>query len=397
MRKLGLIILVAVICLSFGIMVNANEEKKEAKSGEFTFGGHMRLWFYDNVSGDSTVGTVKKSNTQVAGAEFSSHSFIFFISKNITENLSVSAAPDFALGSAGATPSLGKFIGQQRAAYSPNDPTLKFNNIYVKYNMPEYKLELRGGYIGVEHTWDYAQDLFWQEQLNGTKFICDSNLGAWHDTGIEAYRSFEVSNISVPVWLYILNGSGGAYALDNNTNKAIYVHAEPEFGGQLDGLKASIGYGFGKWGNEDYVAGVAVGDAHLRKQGYYRWSLGASYDYQQFSARFEAAGANFKNKLGYGTANKEDQGYSGYYLKLFYRAIPDKLTVMLNYDVANKETTLANNDEFLTTMLALQYELGPEAMLIFEYDMMDWKNDGVGAAKNEISANRISLGMRITF
>jgi hypothetical protein len=398
MRKIVLFVLMAVICLSFGLTAKANEAAPE--SGEWSFGGHMRMYFYDNVSGETTYDGVKDTNTQVAGGEFSSHSFIFFIQKSISEKVSIMAAPDFALGSSGATPSLGKKIGEQRAtpnrANAPN--AHRFNQLWVKYDIPEYQLELKAGYLNVMHTWDYGLELFWMEQLNGTKFSCDSNLAAWHDLGVEAYRAFEFGNVSLPVWAYLLNGKGGNQALDNNTNKTIMVHTEPEFGGSLDGLKALVSYGFGNWGDEDYTnGGGSRQPAELKGRSYYRWAVGAMYDFEglinvPLSARFEAAGFKQEDKW---TGSDTDQGYSGYYLKVFYRIMPDKLTAMLGLDVANKEVSATKNEEYNTTILALQYDLAPEATVILQIDIMDWSNDN--STPDEIAANRVALGMRITF
>lgn len=405
MRKIGLITLIVLIALSFGITANANEKKSEG-AGDITFGGHMRMWMFDNVSGDSTYSGKTTSNTQVIGPEFSSHAFMFFISKNITENLSVMGAPDWSLGSASATPSLGQDIGRRRSNYD-QDPSLKWNQLWVKYNIPQYQLEARFGYMNVQHTWEYGQELFWHDQLAGTKFVCDGDLAAWHDTGLELYRGFEVSNISLPVWLYILNGMGSTDYMDNNSNKTIMVHTEPDFSAMVPGLRTLVSYGFGNWGTEDWEYDEGPPPtytrmpASLKNEKYYRYAIGAQYDFGQFNlpvnVRFEAAGMLKENGFNTGTANEEDAGKSGYYLKVFYRVIPDKLTAMLGYDYARKEVNATKHEEYKTTLLGLQYELAPAATVILDVQMYDWENDLTGNSYQALDVNRVGIGMRITF
>ena len=73
------------------------------------------------------------------------------------------------------------------------------------------------------------------------------------------------------------------------------------------------------------------------------------------------------------------------------------VTLTAAYDVANKEVSDVENQEYNTTILALQYFLAPEAVLILQIDIMDWSNDMTGADAEEIAANRVALGMRLTF
>lgn len=396
MTKKGLLILtVAVLLVGATIMVNAEDKDKDVK-----FGGHLKMQLFDSTGGTSTVSGVDYDNYDKWAFGFGGHAFIFYISKDITENLSVEVAPDFWNGSAGATPSLGKKIGQQRktVAYGQNDPKFKFNTEYVKYNLPDYKLELRAGYMNCLFTWDYGKELFWHEEYNGNK--ASLYLGSWHDSGIEAYRNFEFSGVSMPVYLYLLNGSGGTAYTDNNSNKTIMVHAEPEFSGKLAGLKTHASYGFGAWGDQDYVSSYsgatpAAVSAKLKNNTYYRWATGASYDYQKFAVRAEFMGKMENNKLNTGTSSQEDLGSNGYYLKVFYKIVPEKWTAMLDYSLYQTEKDATTHETYKTTTLGAQYELAPAATLVFQLDMADWKDDK--AAENALKFNRITTGLRVTF
>ncbi|MEK7449387.1 MAG: hypothetical protein AAB019_07875, partial [Planctomycetota bacterium] len=310
--------------------------------------------------------------------------------------------------SAGATPSLGKQIGEQRktTAYGQNDAykNFKWFEAFVKMNVPQYKLELRAGYLNTDFIQDYGKELFWHEEMNGNKFSL--YVGSWHDTGIEAYRSFELPdlNMSLPVSVYLLNGTGGTTYLDNNRNKTLLLHAEPEFGGKLSGLKTFISYGFGKWGDTEWDSNYAAGSPGRAKSGeqdqkYNRWSLGASYSYQKFSVRAEMAGNRWDKYFNFDTATEEDKQNAGYYVKLFYKIIPDKLTAMLDYSVARLEQSASKNEVYNTTTLGLQYELGEACTYIIQYDMADWSNDETPAATAEdtLKFNRLVMGIRTTF
>jgi len=400
MRKLTLIALIVIIGLTFGLMINAEEKKEEKGGGDVKLGGHMRMFLFDKAWGTSTVaGKEYKHSALNNGVYGASHNLILFISKDISENFSVEANPDFTMGSGGATPKLGKQLGENRSASTGNaGTTVKFNQWFAKYNLSAYKVQLRAGYINALFTQDYGKELFWHEQMVGTKFICNSDTSAWHDSGIEAYRSFEVGDISLPVYMYILNGAGGQSYGDNNNNKSIMVHAEPEFSGALAGLKTSVSYGFGDYGDEKWNLSTmtATVKADMKNNKYSRWALGASYALQQFNFRFEYAGSNYDKYYNFGTAKEEAKGTYGYALKVFYKVIPDKLTAMVHYDYVKAESSATVRDEYKTTVLAMQYELEPGSTLIAELDNADWSNDKKPKA-DELKFNRFVIGMRVTF
>ncbi|MBI4712831.1 MAG: hypothetical protein HY762_05990 [Planctomycetes bacterium] len=406
MGKWNLIVLaVLVLLLGSGLMATA-ESKDKDKDNDVHIGGHIKMSLYDKSFGTSTVSGVDYDNADKGTTGFSSHTFILFISKNITDNLAIEIDPDYTLGSAGATPSLGKKIGEQRKSTSSsysnsnagNIPNLRLYQEYVKYNLPDYKLELKAGYINCLFTWDYGKELFWHEQINGGK--ASLYLGSWHDTGIEAYRNFELGAISMPVYLYLLNGSGGTSYTDNNSDKTIMFHVEPEFSGKLAGLKTFASYGFGNYGDAEYLANyttVTTVPAALKNKKYMRWALGASYAYQQFNVRAEYLGGIWQKYYNFGAATEEDQGKNGFLFKVFYKIIPDKLTGMLAYDVYNTEANAAYREEYKTTTIGAQYELATAATLIFAYDMADWKDDQTGTSADALDFNRVTMGLRITF
>jgi hypothetical protein len=112
MIKKGLLVL-TVVALLLGVTftVNASDKKKDGDDKDIKIGGHIKMTLLDKSFGTSTVSGVDYDNSDKWGFGFGSHAWILFISKEITENLSIEIAPDYSMGSAGATPSLGKKIG----------------------------------------------------------------------------------------------------------------------------------------------------------------------------------------------------------------------------------------------------------------------------------------------
>jgi len=410
MIKKGLLILAALALLSsMTLLGNANDKKSSDDNQDVKIGGHMKMTLLDKAWGTSTIAGVDYDNSDKWGFGFSSHTFILFISKSISENMSIEIAPDYSIGSGGATPSLGKKIGAQRKTTSSKYtdasgsgggaiPKLSMNQEFVKYNLPDYKLELRAGYMNCMFTEEYGKETWWHEEMHAPKATL--YLGGWHDSGIEAYRNFEFSGISMPTYLYLLNGSGGTSYTDNNSNKTIMFHVAPEFSGKLTGLKGSASYGFGAWGDEDYTASFSGANptkvnASLKNQKYYRYALGGSYDYQKFTVRAEWMGNHFDNKFNTGLATQEDQGSWGYYAKFLYKIVPEKWTAMLNYSEYHTEKDSATREVYKTTTLGAQHELAPAATLVFQFNMEDWADDA--ALENALKFNRFITGLRVTF
>ena len=111
MVKKGLLVL-AVVALLAGVLspINASEKKKDGDDNDVNIGGHIKMTLFDKSFGTSTIAGVDYDNSDKWGFGFGSHSWILFISKSISENMSIEIAPDYSMGSAGATPSLGKKI-----------------------------------------------------------------------------------------------------------------------------------------------------------------------------------------------------------------------------------------------------------------------------------------------
>ena len=160
-----------------------------AEEGLVKVGGHMKgPVLTDNVWGKVMVDGVKSDGSYSAGSYFSTHAFQLYISKDITENVSVHAVPDFGSAGAGASPSLGKKMGETLKD-TGGATAYKFQELTASLNMTELGVQLKAGYMSLPFTQDYGKELFWHEEHNGGKFTLASS---WHDTGLEIYKAFEL-------------------------------------------------------------------------------------------------------------------------------------------------------------------------------------------------------------
>lgn len=387
MKKLVSLAGSAALCIAFVLPSFAAE-------GLVEVGAHMKgPTLSDNVWGKAMVNGVKQSGGYSAGTYYTSHAFIMYVSKDISDNVSVHIAPDFGNSGAGATPSLGKFLGQNLKTTSAT-VTPKFNELNVKYNLPEYGVQLRAGYMNPILSMDYGHELFWGDQWSGGKSTLYA--GAWHDAGLEIYKSFEIGDYSVPFYAYILNGNG-SYARDNNNSKAVLFHVEPRFGN----LQVFGSWGAGKWG--DAVAastGTLLGSADGQKDKVFtRYSAGAEYAMGRFKVRSEYMASRYNDYLTVGSA-KENYDYYGGYAKLFYTIVPEKLTAMYHYDRFTKDVvsgTLLMKEKYDTNEFVLSYEMAPAATLYVGYTKGNWRNTDIPTKKDSIQFNRLQTYVRVTF
>lgn len=369
-----------------------------AEEGAVKVGGHMKgPVLTDNVWGKAMVNGVKSKGSYSAGSYFSTHAFQLYISKDITENVSVQAVPDFGSAGAGATPSLGKAMGGTLKDTS-GATSFKFQELTASVNLTQYGVQLRAGYLTLPFTQDYGKELFWHEEHNGGKFTLAS---AWHDTGLEVYKAFEVGGVSLPSSLYVVNGNS-SHNRDNNNGRAVMFHVEPEFGA----LKTFASYGVGKWGDNGVQASGAAATVSTHTNNtaaFNRWSAGAAYSYKAFKVRGEVAGGTYEKNIGYSNGtmfgNKDNFGYYG---KLFYTIKPEKLTAMLHYnyywvDVMNDDKNGIIQEKYDTTYLGLQYEVAPAATILVGYTNGNWRNNDRAAKKDYVQFQRFQTSIKVTF
>lgn len=335
-----------------------------------TVGGHLKMTLYDYKDG--------KSNG-IKGHEYSGMDFremIVYISSELSDKVSLDLQPVFS-SSTGATPKFGKMLGSTKKDPSAIEDTFGgWVKAVVKVVLPK-GYELSAGIVKPRFTWDYGGELFWEDEYNGGKFSANTQLGAMHEIGFELYKPFEIGKVSLPAYLYVLNG--GVEQSDNNNAPSVMLHAEPEIGAfKFLGSLASGKYDAGnKYNNTRYSAGVA-------------------YELNNFSARAEMAGGTWEKSIG-GT---EDATPFGYYGKVFYKFAPWG-RAMLHYDFVDnnysKNISTAGTSTYTTITPGLQLKFAPSSLVLVQYDIADWKLKEKDKAEQTLKFNRLTVGCRITF
>lgn len=369
----------------------------KAEEGLVKVGGAMKgPVLSDNVWGKAMVNGVKSKGSYSAGSYFSTHAFQLYVSKDITENVSVHAVPDLGSAGAGASPSLGKKLGETLKD-TGGATSFKFQELTASMNLVSLGLQLKAGYMSLPFTQDYGKELFWHEEKDGGKFTLATS---WHDTGLELYKAFEFGSVSMPTSVSVVNGNS-SHNRDNNNSRAVLIHIEPEFGS----LKTFASFGAGKWGDAVVLAtgtfNGLVEDADMKT--FYRASAGLGYTYKRFAIRGEAAVGKWNDAIYAGKAYSANRDDFGYYGKLFYTVVPEKLTAMVHYnhyvnDVAASAT--ANyllKERFDTTYLGLQYDFAPAATLMVGYSNGNWRNNDTPAKKDYVKFQRFTTTVRVTF
>ena len=362
MKKITLVSLCALIFLSVGLV--------EAQEEGVTIGGDIKFYLYDQSSGE--VDGESQSNNGSAGF----NSIILYISKEITDEISVNVDPEIRV-SAGATPRLGGEITRVTDA----EIEVEILRANLTWLMPN-SFQLKMGYLKPLFTWDYGYELFWNEEFHASPVTANSWLGSWHDSGIELYKSFEPEGCSVPVYLYLLNGGGAE--VDNNNGKTVLLHVAPEF---MNGMLKLLGsYGRGKWDDDD-------------KYDMERYAFGINLNIKDLTLRGEYMAGTWENQYLVAEGVRRDISPSGSYIKALYNFLPN-LRGLVGYSHLNHDfsgffyTGSGVGETYDTVTLGLNYFLADGVTAMLQYSMVDADRDDGSAA---LEYDRVTLGMRVTF
>ena len=352
-------------------------------AGETNVGGHVKLTVFDRPTGEHNG----ESTSNYVGLTL--NGLYLFINKEISEKVSVDLQPHWS-ASTGATPSFGNDIAKKTPAGDIEPHFHGFVKAQVNVLLPN-DFELGVGIVKPRFSWDYGAELFWEDQINASKFTANNYLGAVHDSGIELYRNFEIGDISLPTYVYLLNG--GYQFGDNNNQPGFLATIEPEFGA----LKFKASLSLGKY-DED------------AEKNYMKYLVGAAYDAGAFSARAEYAAGKWSESI---VATKTDEGVPltfkdatpmGYYAKIFYR-FADWGRVMLHYDYVDNNYsgffyTALGSEKFTNIIPGLQLYVSGSSIIQVQYDIADWEQTekfGIPGQKDTIKYNRLTVGWRTTF
>lgn len=342
---------------------------------ETTVGGHIKLTLYDYKDGKSNG----DKGHEYAGMDF--REMIIYVSSELSDRVSIDIQPYFD-ASTGATPRIGSDLGNTK---NPGDPKFKgWRKAVIKVILP-YEYELAVGIVKPRFTWEYGAELFWEEEYNGGKFAINrylGYLGSMHESGIEIYKPFEVGYVSLPAYLYVLNGGDGT--ADNNNVPLIMLHAEPEIGALR------------------FLGSLATGSYDdAGKYNMIRYAVGVAYEWNNFSVRAELAEGKWEKHIG-GT---KDAVPFGWYTKVFYR-FASWGRAMIHYDYVDHNFNGFDapfgklNEKYITITPGLQLSVASSSAIQIQYDIADWKRDGdskKGISSQRLKFNRLTVGWRTTF
>lgn len=362
---------------------------------ETTIGGHVKITLFDYEVGvhENESENLRKADDEYVGMGF--REFILYFSSELNEKISVDLQP-YWVARTGATPTFGNNIGDQRS--DPEHQGFEFGGLVkgtIKYTAP-FNTEVTYGIIKPRYTLDYGAELFWEDEFNGGKFTVNNYLGAMHDTGFEIYRNFEVGSISMPVYLYVLNGGNANEFSDNNSSPAGMIHIEPEMGS----AKLLGSFYYGRYNSGDMEGKMAT-----------RWSGGASYSIGDLSIRGEYAQGIFEDGVTSTTTGfVEDAKPMGFYVKVGYR-ITDWMRIMFHYDYVESNfkeyfSTSGNGgykETYNTYTGILQLFASESTILMTQVDVANWvqentgENDVNNGKKDTLDFTRVVVGLRSTF
>jgi len=345
--------------------------------GNTKVGGHVKFIVYDSAEGTSTFYTTPGNVTKNAEGRYYTgmgfKEFILYISQEISDVLEFEIEPVISANTS-ATPAMYKQIGSGITRNNRMALELGIDKAVFKYMAP-WETEVKLGLFKPVFTMEYGHELFWEEQMNGGKFavLTGVSLGQMHDTALEIYKAFYIGEVSLPVYLYVLNG--GYYA-DSNNQPGAMIHIEPEWGVlKLSGsfFASSVDNNFqgAEWFNFRGTKNMT------------RWSAGGAINWQGITLRSEFA--KFRNERA--TANKDNLG-EGFYVKLLVRPMKE-LRLMYHFDCAR-----GNGVDYITHLPGFQYFISDATIAEFQCDIADWRSTN---GRQKMIFTRPTLGIRITF
>ena len=367
---------VASLLLVTGFCVSAIHAAEGEKSGSGTkIGGMAKLGLFDYSSGTSND-TASSSSTG-----FDIKEVVLMISQEITDYLSIDIEPVLS-ASTGATPKLGVKVGGQVKAPSARTPGFGgWDRFLVKGTLP-HDIEISAGIVKPRFTLDYGAEMFWDDQLHGSKFTCNTLLGAMHETGIEGYKNFELGKVSLPVYLYVLNGNEELISDDNKTPVGM-IHVEPEIGP----FKFTGSFYGGKWDP----------DSKLTVE---RWSLGGVYTWQGLSVRSEYAGGLWQKKptAAKDTLDLKPQGFNVHatYKLASWLKVGAEYSVVDNNFSGNSFTspTSAIPENYTTLSPVVTFIPVTSTNIFIQEEIANWSNQ---TKTNQLKYNRSVVGVRSVF
>jgi hypothetical protein len=268
----------------------------DASGPTVSVGGHIKLTVFDRVNAINRNGAVQTATDRTYGITFKE--FDLFVSGKINEWIGFEVDPRFSQ-STGATPKIG--TTSTAAAKDFAFGGFGHGKAVVTFELP-YDIHMEVGQIHPIFTMEYGKELWWEDEFNVGPFIGSHGpAGAYHDTGIELNKAFELGDVSLPVYLYYTSGNSGSVGPDNNNQPGVLVHVEPAWG------PLTVGASF--YQNRPDAA---------EKLTQYGFTAGFIFKWEGLTIRSEYA----KGFLEDGVAAGKDEFEEGYFAKALYRVLP---------------------------------------------------------------------------
>lgn len=378
------LLVLIVFCIAFGFVSGVAAEGKNEEGNKV--GGNLKFFLYDRSEGESNG--VKGGQPGINGFV----SLYLYISKELNDKVSVEVEPSIS-ASAGATPKFGAAIGSQLVA-SPA-ASISFVRALVKTALPN-GYELSAGMLHPLFTEDYGAQIWYEEEFIGNYVSANSYLGEMTAEGLEFYKNFELNKVSVPAYLYVVNGNGNRY-VDNNNDKGIMIHVAPEFGNIR--LMASV-----------FTAKYDAEDKYINN----RMSGGLAYEQGNFMFRTEYMTGTWEHKELYAdttltnlTKDFKTLSPSGYYAKIGYR-VTSWARLLLSYSaysynftgvtktIGGKPTSAQAEvgETYSNISPIVNLYASPDSIIFLQYLITNYNT---ADNSNKLSYNRFVCGWRTTF
>jgi len=350
---------------------------------QVSVGGHAVFSLFSRTAGISEIIQDSTTSVRYTDSDFRGVSllrFFPFLRWDVSEKISVDIRPFISIdGTSGASPVFGKRIGEQ----VPAKTKLKideFSRASVKAIVNE-NTEISAGYVHPRFTWEYGNDLFWEDVINGSRFSIDPWTSIVPDAGVEVMRNIEFGDVlSMPSYFYLISGSS------NNpqqlTPMAMF-HLEPDLGK----LKFSLSGAGGLWDIHD-------------KKAVMRASAGVSFSKGHLTLRMEGAGGWWQDHI----ANSPENAVAyGGYGKVIYRFTPIVRasfgTSILYHNFTNTYSPQPGEEVFASISPALQVFTSESSRIIFQLDLTNgvqnpWMYPGLS---NVLAYAQGTIGWRLTF
>jgi hypothetical protein len=332
------------------------------------------MYIFDQTHGKSNGDSQK--NDISAGI----HHLYLYVSKELSDMLSLDVAIDNSI-SASATPSLGSDITRATSG------TIKtsVHRATLTALLPG-QFELKTGVFNPMFSEEYSKETWWDEQYHGNSGLL--YLEAWHDAGLELYKSFDFDNWSLPAYISLLNGNSVTYYgssnygeyTDNNDGKTVLLHLAPEFFNSQLRLLSSAGYG--TWDTKDKYAA-------------YYGALGAEAQYHALTVSGEYLYRKYENITLTGDT-KADGERKGFYVKALYR-FDDHWRAFAKFSRSDLYSAAAKGmltDTYNVISFGGNYFITESSDIIAQISFCDAeRSDG----SKDLTYNRFTLGWRTTF